>query len=108
MKNIIILDNKGETLDRYTIIDKNTGDCLGSSENPYSPLGFGQYCGNIADNYWVTAYGSGWSRNISKELLKKRISFAIRLYVNETKDKRVKFDDLPENVKLFIKDRFEV
>ena len=44
----IILDNKGETFDRYTIILPN-GDCYGASENPFHPQGFGQYCGNIAD-----------------------------------------------------------
>jgi len=43
IKQIAVLDNKGETLDRYTIINKKTGDVIGSSENPFSPLGFGQY-----------------------------------------------------------------
>lgn len=49
--NIRIYDNKGKTLDRYTVIyldfpenRLNTFDARGMSENPFSPQGFGCSC----------------------------------------------------------------
>jgi len=44
-KEIFIFDNNGETFDRYTIILKEDASIYGSSENPFHPQGFGQYCG---------------------------------------------------------------
>ena len=44
---LVVLDNGGLTFDRYTIIDKSTGDMIGASDNPFHPLGFGQFCGNV-------------------------------------------------------------
>ena len=41
MKNLLILDNGGETYDRYTIVDKKTGDMIGANDTPFHPLGFG-------------------------------------------------------------------
>jgi len=46
--NVRILDNRGETVDRYTVIlldTLNNGfyDCLGLSDNPTEPLGFSQF-----------------------------------------------------------------
>ena len=41
---ISIFDNEGKTFDRYTIVDSDN-DMIGMSENPSSPLGFDQYCG---------------------------------------------------------------
>ncbi len=35
----IVFDNGGKTLDRYTIINKETGDIFGSCENPDGPNG---------------------------------------------------------------------
>lgn len=47
-KQFWVFDNNGKTWDRYTIIlDDEYGTLLGASENPFSPLGFGQHCGNI-------------------------------------------------------------
>lgn len=83
MKNILILDNGGGTLDRYTIVNLKDGEMIGSSEIPFNPLGFGQYCGNVADNYWFHAYGSGWRRGINKRLLNTRIKYAIDLFKND-------------------------
>ena len=46
---IFVFDNKGKTIDRFTIVFKEpfTGSLYGCSENPFHPLGFGQYCGDI-------------------------------------------------------------
>ena len=50
MKNLKIYDNGGETCDRYTVVftdrperAKNTYTCLGMSEKPFHPQGFGQH-----------------------------------------------------------------
>ena len=43
MSKYIVFDNKGETLDRYTVINKD-GDILGLSE---TGVGFSQWCGNV-------------------------------------------------------------
>jgi len=47
--NIKIYDNGGNTFDRYTVIYMNYPErnglftCLGMSENPFHPQGFGQH-----------------------------------------------------------------
>jgi hypothetical protein len=109
MKNIIVLDNGGETFDRYTIIDKATGDMIGASDNPFHPQGFGQYCGNVADNYWFTAYGYGWRKGCDTKLLNKRIKYAIDLFLNDCSNvgKRIEFSALPADVQQFAKQSFE-
>lgn len=49
LENLRIYDNGGKTLDRYTAVFTNRSnrnglyDALGFSENPFDPLGFGQY-----------------------------------------------------------------
>lgn len=51
-----ILDNGGETLDRYTIsfhtyndvTDESEFSMFAASENPFHPLGFGQYVGDVS------------------------------------------------------------
>lgn len=108
MKNIIVLDNGGETFDRYTIIDKKSGDMIGSSDNPFHPQGFGQFCGNVADNYWVAAYGYSWRNGCDVNLLTKRIKYAVNLFLTDCGHvgKRVKFTTLPANVQQFVKQSF--
>ena len=103
MKNLIILDNGGTTYDRYTIIDKMTGDMIGASEQPSHPLGFGQFVGNVADNYWNVAYGCGWRRGCDEKLIQRRIRYAVNLFKNDCSHigKPVKWDKLPEAVKRF-------
>jgi hypothetical protein len=49
MKTFIIFDNGGNTLDRYRIINKATGDVFGCSENPESADGKGKFVGNCAE-----------------------------------------------------------
>lgn len=56
MKVIAIYDNEGKTMDRYTVYYnvKETNDmymCLGMSEKPFNPLGFGQHsCGQLGSH----------------------------------------------------------
>lgn len=109
MKNIIVLDNNGETFDRFTIIDKSTGDMIGASESPFNPLGFGQFCGNVADNYWKVAYGYSWRNGCNKRLLNKRIKYAVDLFLSDCGNvgKVIDFNTLPEDVKQFAKQSFE-
>lgn len=109
MKNIIVLDNNGETFDRFTIIDKSTGDMIGASERPFHPLGFGQFCGNVADNYWKVAYGYSWRNGCNKRLLNRRIKYAVDLFLSDCGNvgKVIDFDTLPEDVKQFAKQSFE-
>lgn len=56
MKKYTVFDNGGESLDRYTVIDKE-GDMLGLSE---TGAGFNQWCGNCVDNYMYVTFGYGW------------------------------------------------
>lgn len=91
MKNIIVFDNNGETFDRFTIIDKTTGEMIGASSNPFHPQGFGQHCGNI--------------------LLSKPQS-TIKERINEFKKygslgKVIDFATLPGDVQQFAKQSFE-
>lgn len=106
---LICLDNGGETLDRYTIIDRISGEMIGASCQPFSPLGFGQHCGNVADNYWFIAYGYGWRRGCNKRLLNKRIKYAVDLFLSGCGNvgKEIDFNTLPPDVQKFAKQSFE-
>ena len=99
------LDDGGETFDRYTIIEISTGDMCGASAEPFSPLGFGQFCGNVADNYWNVAYGYQWRKGLDKRLLDRRIKFAINHFKNDCENigKLVSFDKLPTKVQEYAK-----
>ncbi len=106
MKNLICFDNNGETFDRFTILNKKTGDMIGSSSNPFSPMGFGQHCGNVADNYWNVAYGYAWRKRCNE---KACIKFAVNHFVADSTNigKIVKFDTLPDDVQKFARQSFE-
>ncbi len=108
--NLICIDNGGETFDRYTIINSADGEIVGASNNPFHPQGFGQFVGNVASNYWVTAYGAGWRRNCDEKLLRKRIKFAVEHFLADCDHvgRVVKFDELPEAVRNFAIQSFEV
>ena len=103
---LIVFDNGGESYDRYTILDKASGDMVGASDNPYHPMGFGQFAGNVANNYWNTAYGAGWHR-VSKRVLNKRIKFAVDHFLADCSHigKIIQFEELPEAVQRFAKER---
>ena len=54
MKKFIIFDNGGQTVDRFTIINKETGDIFGCSDTPNAPGCAGGLIGNCVsevDNY---------------------------------------------------------
>lgn len=103
MKNLLILDNGGETFDRYTIINEIDGEMIGASFNPFHPQGFGQHCGNIADNYWNVAYGAAWRRDIDTRLINKRIKYAVNLFKNDCANvgKPITWEQLPADVQKF-------
>lgn len=109
MENLLILDNDGKTFDRYTIINTKDGEMIGASEMPFNPLGFGQYCGNVADNYWNVAYGYSWRKGCNKRLLNRRIKFAINEFKKDCDHigRQIEFSDLPEDVQQFAKQIFE-
>ena len=47
VKDIVILDNGGKTIDRYTVIAG--AEVFGLSDNPTSPQGFNQWLCNVND-----------------------------------------------------------
>lgn len=101
MKNsIIVLDNNGETFDRFTIIDKKTGDMIGASERPFAPNGFGQFCGNVADNYMFVTYGYAWRKRCN---VKACIKESIAHFLSDCTHvgKLIEFNTLPEDVQKF-------
>lgn len=67
MKRLVIFDNGGETFDRFSILDLKTGEMWGASENPFSPLGFGQNCGCPAHTYFGQTVGIGWISRLRSE-----------------------------------------
>jgi hypothetical protein len=63
MKTFIIFDNGEKTLDRFTIINKETGDIFGCSENPDAPDGAGKFIGNCVDHR-IIMYRAGWRQRL--------------------------------------------
>jgi len=55
MTTYIVFDNEGKTPDRYTAVDRESGNVF--SIGPEA--GSGKFCGNCADHR-VTLYGAGW------------------------------------------------
>ena len=81
MKNYIVFDNGGRTLDRFTIINTETGDVFGASADPHGPDGIGKWCGNICDHRTVL-YGAGWRQRLPT---KKIIQYEVENYVNNAR-----------------------
>ena len=105
-KNIVVLDNNGETFDRYTIINKKTGDMIGSSERPFAPNGFGQHCGNLVDNYMFHAYGYSWRKHCD---VKKIIKTEVQRYLSDCSNvgQPIEFNSLHEDVQKFAIQSFQ-
>jgi hypothetical protein len=100
-----IFDNGGESLDRYTIIDKS-GDMLGLSE---TGAGFSQFAGNCIDNYMNVSFGYSWRRQCD---VNKVIKHELPRIINEFKadghiGKNITFASLPKELQQHIKERFE-
>jgi hypothetical protein len=103
-----IFDNGGETYDRYTVID-NQGDMLGLSDEPYHPLGFSQFCGNVVDNYMFVSFGYSWRRHCDvQKNIRHHLPRLVREFEQEGNiGKRIKFSELPADIQKHIKERFE-
>ena len=106
MKNYIVFDNGGKTIDRYTIINMETADVFGASDNPHDPNGLGRWIGNIADHKTVL-YGAGWRQRLPA---KKVIQAEIENYVNNAKldpewlGIEAQSTDLPEALRSYIEE----
>lgn len=106
MTKFIVFDNGGKTIDRYTIINKETGDVYGISENPYDTKGIAKFCGNCADHR-IVLRGAGWRQKLP---LKKVIQAEVENYVNNARldpgwiGDEVNVKNLPENVRKYIAD----
>lgn len=104
MKTFAIFDNGGKTLDRFTVIDKETGDIFGCSENPDAPNGLGEFCGNCA-SHLIVLYGAGWRQRFPR---KKVVKAEVDNYINNAKldpdwiGNEVDFDSLPVTLRQYI------
>ena len=69
-KKIYVFYNGGKTVDCYTGVISSTGDVVGFNGNPFHPLGFGQFCGNVTDRMNIT-YGYGWRERFEEKKILK-------------------------------------
>lgn len=113
MQKIICFDNGGETYDRFTILDMETGEMIGASLNPFHPQGFGQYCGNPAHSYFSTTVGAGWIGDLQRRdpnhyrrIIKRKTAELVK-EAGESWGQLVDFKTLPDEVKQFAKQSFE-
>lgn len=115
MKKLIVFDNNGETFDRFTIIDKISGNMIGASCDPFNPQGFGQHCGNPAHTFFCTTIGATYMSNLEakdpnhyKRIIKRKTAEIIQEFISEGNIGRViDFDQLPAPVQQFAKQSFE-
>lgn len=106
MSTFFIFDNGGKTLDRFTIINKDTGDVFGSSENQDAPNGIWiwKFCGNCFDPH-ILLPGAGWRKKLpGKKVIKAEVD---KFIINAKFDpdwigKGVDFNDLPVSLKQYI------
>lgn len=93
LQKVWIFDNKGNTLDRYTIITKasyklgNQGRfhfIWGASNNPYHPQGFGQFCGEI-EHWKIKDFIKEWRTDEThseiRGIAKKQLSDEVKSYI---------------------------
>jgi len=103
-KKITIFDNGGETIDRYTGVITKTGDVIGFNSNPFHPMGFGQFCGNVTDRRRIT-YGASWRKYFDEKKVLKEELFH---YLNEAKTnsawlgKEIKLKDLSPEAQKYV------
>lgn len=104
MKTYIVFDNGGKTLDRYTVINTESADVFGLSENPGNPDGIGRHCGNCAEHR-IVLYGAGWRQRLPA---KKVLQAEAENYINNARldpdwlGQEVDFNTLPANVRDYI------
>jgi hypothetical protein len=104
MKKFIIFDNGGQTVDRFTIINKETGDIFGCSDTPNAPGCAGGLIGNCV-SHRIIVCGAGWRQRLpGKNIIKEEVDN----YVNNARldpdwlGREVDLINLPMNVKHFI------
>jgi hypothetical protein len=104
MNSFTIFDNGSKTLDRYTIINRETGDVFGCSEKPDEPGGVGKCCGSCVDMRIVMP-GAGWRQKMPA---KRVIKAEVDNYINDARldpnwiGKEVAFNNLPVTVRQYI------
>ena len=104
MNTFIIFDNGGITADRFTIINRETGDVFGATENPDTLNWIAKFIGNCTDHHAVLR-GAGWRQGLPA---KKIIRTEIENYVNNAKlnphwiGRELDFAALPENIRMYI------
>jgi hypothetical protein len=81
MKKYIAFDNGGITPDRYTVVNKETADVFGFSEDPGAPNGVAQLCGNCAEHLAIMS-GAGWRQSVPA---KKLIQAQVENYINNAR-----------------------
>lgn len=106
MKTYTVFDNGGKTVDRFTVINMNTADVFAVSNNPGTPEGIGNHCGNCAEHR-IVLYGSGWRQRLPP---KKALQAEAENYVNNARldpewlGGEIEFASLPTNVRACIAD----
>jgi len=104
MKTFIIFDNCGRTFDRFTIINKETGDIFGCSDHPDAPGGAGVLIGNCAAHR-IALYGAGWRQRFPGQNV---IKAEVDNYINNARldanwlGKEVDCAHLPMSVKHYV------
>jgi len=107
MNTFIIFDNSGKTLDRFTVINKDTGDVFGASSNPDAPNGVWTFCGNCANQH-IAFSGAGWRQKLPGiKVIKAAVD---KLIFNAKFDPDwignwVDFDDLPETLQQYLSNK---
>jgi hypothetical protein len=100
----IIFDHSSIRPERFTIVNGETGDVFGASENPHALNWTARFLGNCADHR-IVLRGAGWRQGLpSKRIIKTEIEH----YVNNARlnpdwlGKEIAFAALPENVRRYI------
>jgi hypothetical protein len=81
MKTFMIFDNGCSTPDRYTIVNQETGDVFGCSENPESSNNDRRFIGNCAAHR-IVLYGTGWRQKLPTNKIMKE---EIENYINNAR-----------------------
>jgi hypothetical protein len=101
MTKYIAFDNGGITPDRFTIINKDTADVFGFSEDPGSPSGVAKFCGNCAEHLVIMS-GAGWRQSLPARRL---IQSQVDNYINNARlnhdwlGHEIDFANIPQSVR---------
>ncbi|HEX4851952.1 MAG TPA: hypothetical protein VFV08_14150 [Puia sp.] len=101
METFIVFDNSGKTEDRYTVVNKESGDVYGLSANPFAPDGCCYFVGNCAQSH-ILLYGTGWRERLPSKKVLKGIIDSIIIESKLDPDwigAMMEFDKLPEVIK---------